>query len=57
LKYFEDAFWSCTPQAWCFQALQQIACEKCGLNHHPGTPGQQGMKAGAINNGPDRAFL
>jgi hypothetical protein len=19
------------PQAWCFQALQQIACEKCGL--------------------------
>jgi len=25
-------------------------------NHHPGTPGQQGMKAGAHNNGQDRAI-
>jgi len=31
-------FGAVTLQAWCFQALQQIACEKCGLNklqvHH-----------------------
>jgi hypothetical protein len=31
LKYFEDAFWPVTLQAWCFQDLQQIGCEKCGL--------------------------
>jgi len=24
-------FGAVTLQAWCFQALQQIACEKCGL--------------------------
>ena len=24
-------FGAVAPQTWCFQALQQIACEKCGL--------------------------
>jgi heterodisulfide reductase subunit A-like polyferredoxin len=28
-------FGAVTQQAWCFQALQQIACEKCGLTVCP----------------------
>ena len=31
LKYFEESFLAVTRQAWCFQVLQQIACEICGL--------------------------
>jgi hypothetical protein len=27
-------FGAVTQQAWCFQALQQIACEKCGLTFY-----------------------